>query len=567
MKRIIFLIIGTLLVLGLVLPGCGGTPTPTDPRPIITIGVAGPMGMAQGKHHLYGAEMARDELNGTNWTTDGVSVNGTLHKIALVQIDTNEVLDPTGADGVTEMTKKIGSVDYVVGGFRTEAVFAYRGVAMSAGKIFNNCGAATEALQHSVVDDYATYKYWFKATPPNELFLSQSNAKVFYMCVATAQGFSLNATWMPRVAILAENAAWTTLSWRLAQLKYSAAGILCGRNGTGGPGVWLVNPVATVSEMNSVLADMALATPAPNLIFTIMSGPCGVTYANRVGAYFPSILTQGINVEAQRNGFPGVAAYAKNMIFLDSWAPGVNFTSQTADFYNAFIAKTGEKPIYTAATYDSIKALAVQIEAVGLSTAALIPALEAAQYTGTSGISALYQVWDGATNGTHPFYGYPGLTYPLSTQALNSTQVLALYPWLTGAGFAVNSSLVVNYTYNASKWTMLPHTSHDLVYGTQWVTGSCSQWQNVTGTLQKVSVWPKPYAAALGAPSTTNITLIKSLIASGAINASTLFKFQTIGLWDQYGWWHFEYPGTGTVNLVDWLTWLASTGAFNGTLY
>jgi len=54
MKKILFLIIGTLLVLGLVLPGCGNG-VADDFDQYIKIGIAGPMGQSQGKHHMYGA--------------------------------------------------------------------------------------------------------------------------------------------------------------------------------------------------------------------------------------------------------------------------------------------------------------------------------------------------------------------------------------------------------------------------------------------------------------------------------------------------------------------------------
>jgi hypothetical protein len=50
---------------------------------------------------------AMDEINGSNFTTDGLNISGTLHKVTLTMIDTNEVVDPTGADGVTELNKKI----------------------------------------------------------------------------------------------------------------------------------------------------------------------------------------------------------------------------------------------------------------------------------------------------------------------------------------------------------------------------------------------------------------------------------------------------------------------------
>jgi branched-chain amino acid transport system substrate-binding protein len=570
-KRIIFLLIGALLVLGLVLPGCGGGGGPTDTRPAIRIGIAGPIGYAQGDNHLWGAELAQTEINGLNFTTDGVSVNGTLYKITLVEIHTNEVLDPTGADGLLAMTNKINQVDFVLGGFRTEAVLAYRGVVMAAHKLFIDCGAATEILQHSVVDDYETYKYWFKATPPNELFLSLNTGKMFNMLLMMARTAVSNATWYPRVAVIAENADWTLLSRYGAYASYAAKGLLCGSSNADSnmapplQGIWVVSTVATQTEMNQVLQDIADSVPAPNMIMTIMSGPCGVTYANTVGDYFDSrILSYGINVEAQRQGFPGVAKYANGMVFQDAWAPGLAITNTTTQFVSDFVAAFGTRPIYTAGTHDALKALVQAIESVGsLSAASIIPEYETQTYAGTAGLSALYPKWDGATNGTNPYYGLPGYTQ-LSTYALNQTQVLALYPWLPSAKYSPDGVNVVNWTYNSTLWTMAPHTTHDLIYGPGWVTGTFSQWQNISGTITNVGIWPKAWYAGPFANLTT-AQFVAGVLPG--LTAAQLLGLQTLGLWDQYGWWDFEYPGTGTVNLTNWVTWLLTSHQTDGTLY
>jgi branched-chain amino acid transport system substrate-binding protein len=561
LRRILFVIVGVLLVLGLVLPGCGGGGGAADTRPAIKIGIAGPIGYAQGDNHLEGAEMARDQINGSNFTTDGVNVGGTLYKITLVEIHTNEVLDPTGADGLAAMQSKIGQVDFVLGGFRTEAVLAYRDVVMNAHKIFLDCGAATEILQHSVADNYAKYKYWFKSTPPNELFLAENTGKMFYMLVVMAQQAASNATWLPRVAVLAENADWTLLSRIGAYAKYAPKHLLCGEynnvTNCGMPGIFTVSTVATQTEMNSVLNLITTANPAPNMIMTIMSGPCGVTYANTVGNYFdPRILTYGINVEAQRQGFPGVAQYASGMIFQDAWAPGLEVTNTTAQFVSDFVSEFGTRPIYTAGTYDALNALVQAIEtADSLSSDTIIPVYENQAYPATLGLTAVYPRWDGATNGTNPYYGLPGYTQP-STYALCQTQVLDFYPWLTSASYS-NGTAKIAWTWNANDWTMAPHTTHDIVYGPGWVTGSFSQWQNISGTLTDVGIWPKAWYPGPFANLTTQ-QFIAGVLPS--LNATTLYGLQSLYLWDKWGWWDFEYPGTGTVDIAPWVTWMISTG-------
>ena len=556
MKKIIFLIIATLLVIGLVLPGCGNGVT--DPRPVITLGIAGPMGAAQGDHHYYGAELAADEINGSDTATDGVDIGGTLYKIELIKIDTNEILNPSGADGTTRMEANVDDVDFFLGGFRTEAVLAYRTVALEAGKLFIDCGAATEALQQPCATNYTNYKTWFKGTPPNELFLSLSNNKLFYQLVVTGQTALANPSWMPTIALVPENALWTELSriaaW--ASLGPAGLGLLVPSVGSPNPAnpddwMWKPSPVATTSEMNII--SQQIATADPDAILTLMSGPCGASFGNIIKDYVDDeCLIIGINVEAQRDEFPDAAKYAEGMIFLDSWAPGVNYTDTTAAFISDFETEYGEGPIYTAATYDAVLALVEAIEGKdSIVTADIIDWMEDPDNAreGTTGTSAYYPQWDQSTQGAHPL---AALGYGPLAPALTQAQVLELYPWLDNAKF-FDGAAVSNWTYDVDDWTMPAHTTHDLVYGPQWVTGSASQWQDDGGTLKKVGVWP---VAMPGLP--TDLATAMSYINIGAINATTLAGLQALGIWDQYGWWNFEYEGTGDWILTDWLVWLGT---------
>ena len=170
MKKIIFLIIAALLVIGLVLPGCEGEGEGEgEPEVIwnfgddgeIVIGIAGEVGHATGDMAFLGASLAVGAINGAG----GVDIDGTAHNFTLQMIDTQEATDETGASGTAAMTAAIDSVDFVMGGFRTEAVEVYREVAMTAEKMFFGCGSATSSLSESVVTDYETYRYWMKTTP------------------------------------------------------------------------------------------------------------------------------------------------------------------------------------------------------------------------------------------------------------------------------------------------------------------------------------------------------------------------------------------------------------------
>src|SRR4030043_1906513 len=99
---------------------------------VIKIGVIGPMQVVQGKGHWHGATMAAEEINAKG----GIQVGAKKMKIQLIEADSNEFLNVTDATNAMErlMTKDKG--DFVVGGFRTEAVLVMQDIAMENKKIF-----------------------------------------------------------------------------------------------------------------------------------------------------------------------------------------------------------------------------------------------------------------------------------------------------------------------------------------------------------------------------------------------------------------------------------------------
>ncbi len=133
----------------------------------IKIGVIGPMNFIQGKGHWNGAIMAAEEINAKG----GVQVGKEKMKIELVKADSNEFLNVTDATNAMERLMTQDKVDFVVGGFRTEAVLAMQDIAMDYKKIFIGCGAAHPELCLRVAKDYNRYKYWFRGTPFNSNYL------------------------------------------------------------------------------------------------------------------------------------------------------------------------------------------------------------------------------------------------------------------------------------------------------------------------------------------------------------------------------------------------------------
>src|SRR5436190_1263586 len=127
----------------------------------IKIAILGPMAFVQGENHWAGAEMARDEIN----KAGGINVGGKRMQIELIRGDTNEIQSVPDATNAMERVITRDKADFVIGGFRSEAVLAMQEVAMDYKKIFLGAGAADAKLGENVEKNYDRYKYWFRVTP------------------------------------------------------------------------------------------------------------------------------------------------------------------------------------------------------------------------------------------------------------------------------------------------------------------------------------------------------------------------------------------------------------------
>ncbi|MBI2318864.1 MAG: ABC transporter substrate-binding protein, partial [Betaproteobacteria bacterium] len=182
----------------------------------IKFAVLGPMGFVQGENHWAGAEMARDEIN----RSGGISIGGKRMQVELVRIDTNEIQSVPDATNAVERALTREKADFLIGGFRSEAVLAMQEVAMDHKKIFLGAGAALSKLGANVEANYERYKYWFRIAPVKDLDLVRS---VFAVLGAVAEQIRRDLKKdTPRVAILAEKAAWTEAIVAAAQKNLPA---------------------------------------------------------------------------------------------------------------------------------------------------------------------------------------------------------------------------------------------------------------------------------------------------------------------------------------------------------
>ena len=501
MKRIIFLIIGTLLVLGLVLPGCTGGP-PVEENEIV-IAVCGPMTDLQGQNHWDGASMAAEEINAAG----GITINGTAYTVELKKVETKEATEgEDGSTGTANLQAVIDGVDFCVGGFRTEVVQVYREVAMTAKKIFMNCGAATGSLQFSTVTNYDKYKYWIKSTPYNESFLVTSCLKMTSAVAAVVKAtlVAADASVDPnykvslavgnklRVEILMENAAWcagmvTAANYYLPLLGFNVTGSTT------------VSPTDT--DINDVLGGYLTAGHYPHIIFTAFSGSVGAVYSIQKNGLGIPALTIGINVPGQQlSHWANTGGACKGEIMLDTWAVNLSNTATTVAWFNAYMARTGRYPVYTAGTYDSIYFVTKAMKATNsFDSDVLVAWMEDPANAFTTGVSSPKVM----------LYPTPALTYNSTLYYLSEAQVATMYNLAS-----------YNKTYNQLDWqcgfngtTQKPHITHDIAYGPGLVTGVGSQWQEITGSGVKVGIWPMNLGP--------NPLLV-----------------------DQYGNWSFAYPGT-----------------------
>lgn len=336
----------------------------------VKIAVVGPMAFAQGENHWAGAEMARDEIN----KEGGIPVAGKKRKVELVRIDSNEIQSVPDATNAMERAITREKADFVIGGFRSEAVLAMQEVAMDYKKIFLGCGAADAKLGANVEKNYDRYKYWFRISPLNSPGLGRTLFAVLNS-IAGQIRTDLKKD-KPKVAILAEKVMWTEAIVKAAQANLPKMNMEV-------VGLWQPSPVAT--DVTAELA--AIDRSGADLVFTVLSGPVGIVVGRQMGERKMHAVAFGINVEAQKDGFWGATAGKGNLVAtLDTYAE-VEMTPKMIPFVKAFKERFHKSPTYNAGTYDAIMLLKDTIEKAGtLDADKLVPVIEKTVFTGTGAI-------------------------------------------------------------------------------------------------------------------------------------------------------------------------------------
>jgi branched-chain amino acid transport system substrate-binding protein len=350
-KKILFLLFTCLLLVALVIPACKGGPATTGK--VIKVGVFGPMQYLQGKHNWWGAQMAADEIN----SAGGVKIGSDVYQIKLIQTDTNEINSITDATAAMEKLITVDKADFLMGGFRTEAVLPMQEVAMDNHKIFMICGAADQVLVASVKTNYDRYKYTFRCTP----FVSAKLADNVVMEVAMAGAIIKEETGIQRplkVAVCTEGAKWAD---SITQIMNNFVPRKLGMEVVG---TWRPSPTAT--ELTAEMTAMQAAKT--DIICEIFSGPVGIPYGKSYGELKIPAASVGINVESE--GCPdywtntnGLGQYDTT---LNSYAQNMECTPLEKPFVDKFMSlHDNEVPAYNAGTYDAMYILKSALERAG----------------------------------------------------------------------------------------------------------------------------------------------------------------------------------------------------------
>jgi branched-chain amino acid transport system substrate-binding protein len=411
LKSLLVIILAFFLVMTFCFPAWGAKK--------IKIGVIGPMQFVQGKGHWNGAVMAAEEINAKG----GVKVGTQQMKIELVKADSNEFLNVMDATNAMERLMTRDKVDFVVGGFRSEAVLAMQDIAMDYKKIFIGCGAAHPELCTRVAKDYETYKYFFRGTPFNSKFL----VRTAFIQMATVGAILKKSLNIPkiRVAVVAEKAMW-------ADPLIPAAQGFIPKLGMEVSGVWRPSPVAT-----DVMAELsAIQRADTNLILTFFSSSVGIPFARQAGELKIPAAQVGINVEAQKEGFWQATQGQGNYVMtLNTYNANVEVNELTKPFLDSYVKRFGEQPTYTADTYSAIKhSIVSAIEMTGtLDADRLVRVLETREYMVPSGRVAYIK--DEQGRHLHDLKWGPGYLTSLGVQWQDGKQV-GVWPnkWVAAKG-------------------------------------------------------------------------------------------------------------------------------------
>lgn len=337
----------------------------------ISVGIIGPMKFSLGDHSWKGANIAADEINAAG----GIKLKGKSYKVKLVQADDDCMTSVPNAVSAMKRLVNVSKVDFVVGGYRSEAVLAQQEVMADSKIIFLGTGSSAAEQNERLGKDFERYKYWFR--------IGNGNAKVgipgwFGMIEPVIRAVRKDlGVQKPRVAILIDKNRWAEPIAEMSNKLFTEMGCEV-------VGIW--RPSATATNVSTELS--AIKSADAHIIFTQLAGPSGNAFARQWGDLKIPAAMAGVNLEAVKEvAWEATGGRVNYALVSDVVATSSEKTKYTKPFLTAFKKRYKDSPLYTGSGgYDSIYLLKYVIEkAQSVDSTVLIPVLEKTVFTGTMG--------------------------------------------------------------------------------------------------------------------------------------------------------------------------------------
>jgi ABC-type branched-chain amino acid transport systems, periplasmic component len=341
----------------------------------IKFGYIGPMKFIVGQECSLTAEMAVEDIN----KAGGIKVGNTKYKVELVKVDSNEILNLTDAVSAMERLITVDKVDFIVGGYRTEAVLAMQEVIADKKAIWINCYTGSPEPVARVAKNYDRLKYFFKIATLNSKYIGDvvfNGLLIVRDKVIKDLGIA-----KPRVALLGEKALWVEPVIKDMQKRIP-------ENGMELAGVW--RPSITAQDVTAELS--AIKQSGAHIIRFDACGPIGAVVPKQWGE---------LQIPAAMIGFDCASMNDRNWAssgglinYEATLAPfgDAKITAKTMPYYKKLKSRYGYSPSYCGVCYDAYNVMKEAIERAGtLDKDAVVAALEKTDYVGASGRIAFTQ--------------------------------------------------------------------------------------------------------------------------------------------------------------------------------
>ncbi len=351
---------GCLGTLGSITGGSGSE----DP---ITIGVLAPNPDSDfiGRSMVRGAQVAVNELQNSG------GIDG--RDVEMVVGDTNS--SPLEARRQYQRLILEEDADVTVGVFASESLMALMDDIAEQETIHLTSGAATAEASRLVSEQYDKYKYHFRAGPTNNYDLGRTQVD-FVDAMGSELGWN-------SVAVLVEDYQWTSEPWTVYQNQLADTGV----------DVVMEERYPPATDDFSGMYDEVQAAGA-DVAFTTMAHTGTAALLDWVTPRPRPFAFGGIHVPMQLPGYYDMVRGACRFGVGQSSATATStITEKTQPFVQAYRNQfNGNNPVYTGYhAYDAIDLFAKKVEKTGsLDSDVLIPELEAASFTGTTGTVEFY---------------------------------------------------------------------------------------------------------------------------------------------------------------------------------